>query len=131
MSWASQSFPWGDPGFPILRDTGESKIPPKTGLNTSHPVVLALEISGCSITDPHRPTISQRCLPSVFQSVIPPSRLYNLYLHCISIGEIQKFRTLTSSFRRQMKRPFLPRGGVVCSSLEVWHYDYHGIKLKD
>lgn len=67
MSWASQSFPWGDPGFPILRDTGESKIPPKTGLNTSHPVVLALEISGCSITDPpptdHFPEMFALCFP--------------------------------------------------------------------
>lgn len=63
MSWASQS----GSTFPIQRDTGESKILPKTGLNNSLPVVPPLEISDCSSTEPpltdHFPEMFALCFP--------------------------------------------------------------------
>lgn len=64
---------WGST-FPVLRDTGETKHLPKTGLNISLPVVPQLEISDCYIRK-HPLTIYQRRFPSIFQSVIPPQAL--------------------------------------------------------
>lgn len=123
--------PGGDPHSQSRETQGRASIFPKLGW--TFPFQWCPHWKSQIATSPNTPwpTISQRHFPSLFQSVIPlPSPV--IFICIISAwGKIQKIRTLTSSSRGQMKRPFLPRGGVVCSSLEAWHFNYHGIKWKD
>lgn len=107
--------------FPVLRDTGENNHLPKTGLNSSPPVVLPLENSDCHITKPpltdHFPEMFSLYFPV---SHSPPGPV--LFICITSVwGRIQKIKTLTSSFRRWWKGLFCLGEGLF---VPAWN---HGI----
>lgn len=102
--------PLGESTFPVLRDTGESKHLPKTGLNISPPVVLSLEISDCYIT---KPPLTNH-FPETFSLYFPLShslhRPCNFYLHYISLGENSENQDFDQFFQRVNEKTFFASG---------------------